>query len=236
MKFFDAGQEAVGIIAVGQVATGVFAFGQMATGVIAIGQVARGGLAIGQVAFGLVGWGQGGAGVFHAVGMLGVGGRGFGPVLRLVPSIGRPRELPPVTTLAAVAAGEDGWIDVQLSSDLGLWQGGARLPVKLDRRLQRRAVELAGTPPQRVLAYTRRIGPVLICDRLAYEPVRPHRKPGFWRLATLQLVGLLALGTAYSALVGHHLVVALEKIVDDSPPPPARPAAPAPRPPRGRSR
>ena len=94
MKFFDVGGQAVGVIAIGQQATGFFALGQFATGVIAIGQVARGGIAIGQVAFGLVGWGQLGAGIFHAVGMIGIGGRGFGPVLRLVPSIGRPRILP----------------------------------------------------------------------------------------------------------------------------------------------
>lgn len=226
MKLFDTGQEAVGVIAVGQMATGFFAFGQIATGVIAIGQVARGGIAIGQVAFGLVGWGQGGAGIFHAVGMLGVGGRGFGPVLRLVPSIGRPRELPPVTSVADVAAGTDGWVDVQVSPDLGLWQGGVRLPVKLDRRLQRRAAEIAGAPPQRVLAYTRRIGPVLVCERLAYEPLRPYQKRGFWLLATLQLVGLLGLGTAYATFVGHDLRVALARIVDDGPHPPARPPRP----------
>jgi len=232
MKLFDAGQHATGFIAVGQEATGFFALGQIATGVIAIGQVARGGIAIGQVAFGLVGWGQGGLGVFHAVGMLGAGGRGLGVVVRLVPSLGRPREMPPVTPLAAVAAGHDGWLDAELAPDLALSQAGARLPVKLDRRLQTRARALAAAGPHRVLAHTRRIGPTLVCDRLAYEPPRPWHKPSFRIIAALQLAGLLVLGTAYAAVVGYPLITALGHIVDDRPPPPVRPPS---RPARGRS-
>jgi hypothetical protein len=233
MKLFDAGQHASGFIAVGQEATGFFAFGQIATGVVAVGQVARGGIAIGQVAFGLVGWGQCGAGMFHAVGMLGAGGRGLGGVVRLVPSLGRPRVLPPVTPLAAVTAGQDGWLDVDLAPDLALSQAGARLPIKLDRRLQKRAGEITAGGPRRVLAYTRRIGPVLVCERIAYEPPRPYHKRGFWRVASLQLAGLLALGTAYAGVVGDPLIAALGPRADDRPPPPARTT---PRPPRSRSR
>jgi hypothetical protein len=49
----------------------------------------------------------------------------------------------------------------------------------------------------------------------------------------LQLVGLLGLGTAYAAFVGHDLLVALDKIFADEAP--ARPS-PAARPQRGKSR
>lgn len=73
VKFFDAGQEAVGVIAIGQIATGVIAFGQFATGVVAIGQVARGVVALGQVAFGVMAAGQIGAGIFYGTGMIGIG-------------------------------------------------------------------------------------------------------------------------------------------------------------------
>ncbi len=236
MKLFDVGQHASGVIAVGQEATGFFAFGQVATGVVAVGQLARGGIAIGQVAFGLVGWGQGGVGIFHAVGMLGIGGRGFGPVLRLVPSIGRPRELPATTTLAAVMAGESGWLEVDLTPDLALGQGGSRLPIKLDRRLQKGAKDITAEGSRRVLAATRRVGPLLVCDRIAYEPPRPHQKKGFWILASLQLAGLLALGTAYAGIVLHDLLPALGRVVGDGPAPAARPPAPALRQPRPRSR
>jgi hypothetical protein len=232
MKLFDVGPRAIGVIAVGQEATGFLALGQTATGVIAIGQLARGGIAVGQLAFGLVGWGQGGVGIFHAVGMLGVGGRGFGPVLRLVPSLGRPRELPPATTIAAVAGagGESGWIEADLTPDLALVQGGARLPIKLDRRLQTGAREITTEGPRRVLACTRRVGPLLICDRIVHSPPRPYQKKGFWLLATFQLIGLLALGTAYAAIVGHELLPALGRIVNDGAAPTVRPPAPAPRP------
>ena len=187
MKFFDVGAHAVGVIAIGQQATGFFAFGQFATGVIAIGQVARGGIAIGQLAFGFIGWGQVGAGMFHAVGMVGVGGRGLGPVLRLVPLIGRPRVLPPTTTLDAVAAGSAGWIEADVEKDLRLYQthGGSVLPIKLDRRLQTGVQEITALGRHRVLAHTQRVAlgaaarePLLVCDRIAYEPRGPTNGGG----------------------------------------------------------
>jgi len=236
MKFFDAGDQAVGFIAVGQQATGFFALGQMSTGVIAIGQVARGGIAIGQAAIGLVGWGQVGGGIFHAAGMVGIGGRkGLGIVLPIIPSIGRPRVMPEATPFAAVEAGTQGWVEVDLAQDahgLGLYLSGQRLPVKLDRRLQRRAQEITAEGPRRVRAFTTRVGDVLVCDRIAHEPPRPYQKKSFKAIASLQLVALFVCGIVWSAAVGHDLGVFLGDLVtDDSPP--ARKPAPA-RPPKRR--
>lgn len=74
MKFFDAGQEAQGFIAVGQMATGVIAIGQLATGVIAIGQLARGVIVIGQLAVGVVAFGQLIAALTYGGGMVGLAG------------------------------------------------------------------------------------------------------------------------------------------------------------------
>ncbi|APR81720.1 Hypothetical protein A7982_07069 [Minicystis rosea] len=240
MKFFDAGHQATGIIAIGQQATGFFAFGQMATGVIAIGQLARGGIAIGQLAVGLIGWGQLGVGVYSAAGMVGVGGRRpLGIVLPLVPSIGRPRVMPRTTTLPAVDAGQDGWIEVDLARDalgLGLYENGQRLPIKIDRRLQKRAYEITTEGPCRVCAYTRRAGPVLVCERIAHNPPRPYQKKSFAALASLQLAALLVLGTVWAGVVGHDLGVILEDIVTDDGGAPARkPSSPSkPARPRGR--
>jgi hypothetical protein len=210
-KFFDTGQHAVGVIAIGQEATGFFALGQMATGVIAIGQVARGCIAIGQGAIGLIGWGQAGVGVFHAVGMIGIGGRGFGGVLRLIPSIGRPHVLPRTTTLAAVQGGEGGWIEADLAPDLGLYQAGTRLPVKLDRRLQTGARSITAEGALRVLGYVTPIGSQLVCERVAYEPPRPFQKKSFWVLAAFQTLALVCLATAWVGFVGQDLVNALGK-------------------------
>jgi hypothetical protein len=241
MKFFDAGDHATGIIAVGQQATGVFAFGQMATGVVAVGQLARGGFVIGQLAFGLVGWGQCGVGVYQAAGMVGIGGRrGLGLVIPLVPSLGRPRVLPEAAPLAAVEAGHDGWVEADLAQDalgLGLYQGAARLPIKLDRRLQKRGVAITGEGPRRVRAHTRRIGDVLVCDRIAHEPRRPYEKKGFAALAAVQIAALFVLGGVYAGVVGHDLLVFFDPAVGSAPAPaPApRPATPAhPARPRGR--
>jgi hypothetical protein len=233
MKFFDTGQRAMGFIAIGQEATGFFALGQMATGVIAIGQVARGCIAIGQGAIGLIGWGQGGVGVFHAVGMIGIGGRGFGGVLRLIPSIGRPRILPRATTFAAVKEGEAGWIEADLTPDFGLHQAGARLPVKLDRRLQTGVGSAIADGAHRVLAHVRPVGELLVCERIAYEPPRPYQKKGFWVLGAFQLAGLLCLATAWVAFVGHDLLTTLAPTETSAPKTAPHPAT---RPARGRSR
>lgn len=240
MKFFDAGDHATGFIAVGQQATGFFAFGQMATGVIAIGQVARGGIAIGQLAVGLIGWGQAGVGIFHAAGMVGVGGRrGLGIVLPVIPSIGRPRVMPEATPFGAVEAGGEGWVEVDLAQDgfgLGLFLNGQRLPVKLDRRLQRRSYEIIVEGPRRVRAYTRRVRNVLVCERIAHDPPRPYQKKSFVAIASLQLAAVLVLGVIYAGTVGHDLAVFLGDLtgITDSPPPRKGPHAPRPSPPRRR--
>jgi hypothetical protein len=201
--------------------------------VIAIGQLARGGIAIGQLAFGLVGWGQLGGGVFHAVGMLGVGGRGFGPVLRLIPSVGRPCELPRSTSLAAVESGEGGWVEAQLTPDLHLAAPGASAPIKLDRRLQTGARRITTQGSQHVLAYVRPIGPTLVCERITYEPPRPYQQKSFWTLAAFQLAGLLVLATAWAGVVGHDVAVGLGKVMGAGTP---SPHAPPTRPAHGRSR
>lgn len=241
MKFFDAGDNATGIIAVGQHATGFFALGQMATGVIAIGQLARGGIAIGQLAVGLVGWGQCGAGIFSAAGMVGIGGRrSLGIVLPIIPSIGRPRVMPEATPFPAIDAAGAGWVEVDLSQDiggLGLFLDGQRLPVKLDRRLQKRALEIIAEGPRRVRAYTRRIGHnggippmppgILVCERIANEPPRPYQTKNFKAITTLQLAALLVMGVVWAGVVGHDLAVFLGNMVTDSDPAPVkRPPAP----------
>jgi hypothetical protein len=231
MKFFDAGDNATGIIAVGQQATGFFALGQMATGVIAIGQLARGGIAIGQLAVGLVGWGQCGAGLYSAAGMVGIGGRRpLGLTIPIVPSIGRPRVMPEATPFGAVEGGAEGWVEVDLAQDaagLGLFLNGQRLPVKIDRRLQKRSFEIIAEGPRRVRAYMRRIGVVLVCDRIAHEPPRPHEKKTFKATASLQLAALLVMGVVWAGVVGHDLAVFLGNMVTDSDPAPVKKPNPA---------
>lgn len=235
MKFFDAGSEARGFIAFGQVATGFIAVGQMATGVIAIGQLARGVIAIGQLGIGFIGWGQGGVGIFHAAGMLGVGGRrGIGGILPLVPTIGRPRVPPQPTSLQMVGAGAPGWVELDLARDqlgLGLYDRGQRTPIKLDRRVLTGANRITEEGAVRVWAFTKRAGPTLVCERIVHVPPRPYQKKSFLPLAIVQVLGLFVLGAVYWPAVGNDLVDFFAKAVSESAAPAPPKQAPAPRPP-----
>jgi hypothetical protein len=242
MKFFDAGSQARGFIAVGQEATGFIALGQMATGVIAIGQLARGVIAIGQLGIGLVGWGQGGVGVFHAVGMLGVGGRrGIGGVVQLVPTLGRPRVPPQATSVQFVNAGTPGWLELDLARDpsgLGLYENGARTPIKLDRRVINGGLRITAEGPVHVWAFTRRIGSTLVCERVAHVPPRAFQKKSFLPLAIAQVLLLFVLGAAYWPAVGNDLIKFAEDAFAGEASPqagrPLPPAPPKPYKPRGR--
>ena len=231
MKFFDAGENAVGFIAVGQQATGFLAIGQMATGFIAIGQLARGVFALGQLGVGLIGWGQGGVGIMHAVGMLGVGGRGMGIVLPLVPSVGRARVAPQTVSLGFVQSGQPGWVSAWLAHDaygLGLYEGTSRLPVKLDHRLLGRGMELARQGALPVFASVQRQGPTLVCDRIVYEPARPYKKRSWWILGSFQICGLLLLGIIYWIAAGNDILAFTRKALELNSTVPI-PTTPAPR-------
>jgi hypothetical protein len=220
VDFFAVGDEAKGFIAIGQVATGFIAIGQAATGFIAIGQLARGVFTLGQLGFGFIGWGQAGVGLWHAVGMLGIGGRGFGGVLPLVPGIGRPRVTPTAMTLTQVqAGGEPGWValDVYLEptdGSLALVAGGARLPMKIHRAILKatqRLVQTKGTAEQAgrmlsVFAWVVRYDDVLVCERIMHVPPRPYEEPGFKVRASFQLTGLVGLGVAWWLIVGNDLL------------------------------
>lgn len=124
MRFISTNSHEPGVFAFGQFAVGIVAFGQVSLGVIAVGQVARGVVAVGQAAMGVFTVGQLAVGLWHATGMIGVGGRsGFGLVLHLLPGIQREPspELPTATTFEALhegaASGSEGWLACRLSSD-----------------------------------------------------------------------------------------------------------------------
>lgn len=131
MQLFSTDPNEPGVIAVGQLATGIFAFGQGATGIIAIGQMARGVIVVGQLAIGFVAIGQLAIGIFYAVGMIGVGGRGAGLVLTLLPKLvklepQRPHQ-PPLTTLARLyAEGGVGHVHLHLDRDGRLFDDDGR--------------------------------------------------------------------------------------------------------------
>jgi hypothetical protein len=216
MEFISVGQTAEGFIAIGQHARGVFALGQDAVGVVAVGQVARGVFTLGQAAFGFVGWGQVGFGMLHAVGMFGVGGRGFGLVIPLTPGVGRARVPPATIDVNAALRGAAGWVDADLFFDthgLGLARDGHRLPVKFDRRLQGGAQSLTTHGPKAVWAFLRTVRGVVVCERIQHAPPRPFERPGFYGFAAVQFIGLLIMAVVWWKLVGVELADILDKVI-----------------------
>ncbi len=204
MLLFSVGDEP-GFFAFGQFATGVIAVGQVATGVVAIGQVARGVVAAGQLGIGLFAAGQLCVGLYGGAG-IGLGGRGKGLVLPLVPTVEPPYELPPRKTVADVEAGfGDAWVEAALTEreggHVGLTSGGAALPLKIAAQLVTRArSELLRFGQARVLAHVRRMGEVLVCDRMMHVPTAITARPGFWIGLVLRMALLIAVAVAVWAL------------------------------------
>jgi hypothetical protein len=216
MQFVSVGGKAEGFIAIGQEAIGVIAIGQQATGVVAIGQIACGCFCLGQAAVGFVGWGQAGVGIFHAVGMVGVGGRGFGLVIRLVPGVGRKRVVPEAIDVRSALQGNHGWVEADLFFDrhgLGLASQGQRLPVKFDRRLQSGAKSLTVHGTQTVWAYLSPHAGVLVCERLQHAPPRPFERPSFFVRAALQFAALVALSTVWWTFIGPDVARILQRFM-----------------------
>jgi hypothetical protein len=128
------------------------------------------------------------------------GRKGWGFVIPAIPTLGRPRVPPPLTTLDAVGRGARGWIAATLHEDAGglaLHAPGAqsheRLPVKLDRCLPAATRPLVAMGVKEVFAFTHRAGDRLVCDRIVYVPERAWRRPNFFALAAAQCVLLLAI-------------------------------------------
>jgi len=200
-QIIDVGQHATGFIAIGQEATGFFALGQVATGVIAIGQVARGFFVIGQVGFGLTSVGMGSAGLIFSVGMAGVGGRGIGFMLPLVPRLRDPRELPETVDYERLRGGQvtEGWLDVTIEPDpdqsVVFQADGRQLPMKLDARLRRSLHSVAlGTPNKRMYVFARVLYASVVVERAMEVPESRIKSSRWWGIWALQ-VALLFLTT-----------------------------------------
>ena len=206
IRWIDVGEDAHGVIAFGQIATGVIAVGQMATGVIAVGQVARGLIAVGQGAVGLIAIGQGAIGVFYGVGMVGVGGRGFGIVLPTVPQFAHDFKLPEGPNWRRARYLGD--LKVELEPGDGPEPRLARdAAVRLDSRLR---AALEGLPEGEALLV--RLGddpggPVIV---QAYRLPPPRWKDsGWWGWWAFQLCALVGACVAFWLITGIPLAQAL---------------------------
>jgi hypothetical protein len=111
-----------------------------------------------------------------------------------------------------------------------LYDGTARLPVKLDRRVLGKGSELAQHGPFPVFASVQRVGQTLVCDRIVYEPVRPYRNRTWWIVGSLQLCGLLILGAVYWLAAGNDLLAFTRQALElDTPSAAPAPTVTAPR-------
>ncbi|MCB9678126.1 MAG: hypothetical protein H6737_23700 [Alphaproteobacteria bacterium] len=192
MKIIDVGQEATGFIAIGQLAVGVFALGQMASGFVAVGQVATGVFTFGQGAVGLVSVGMGGVGIYWTGAMLGIGGRGFGGVIPLAPSLGPRLKLPSTTDWRSAA--DDTWVSARVTGD---GPTGLDLPegVRVRARLRR---SLKAEPPGEVLVHVVDGASGLEVDRVVRIPRRRITQPRWWGIWVVQMALFTLLAGAWA--------------------------------------
>ncbi len=214
-KFIDIGDEAVGFIAIGQFATGFIAFGQVATGVVAVGQVARGFFVIGQAAFGLVSLGMASGGLIYSVGMVGVGGRGLGLIIPMIPRLRDARKLPAQTSFERLRQGgaSKGWVEAIVREAPGrqfnLEIGGVRSEVKFDARLRHALSTLDG---RTILAFIEASESGLVARRLMSIPGSRLKEPRWLLIWAFQLSLLAAATFFFWFAVARPVLEALVKI------------------------
>jgi len=200
-----------GIIAVGQEAWGFIAIGQMARGFLVLGQLAIGVAAIGQCTACIWGVGQVGMGVAWFSGMMGLGGRGYGGVLRLIPGLDPPRRSPDTVPLDDVMAGRaSGHVRLQVvegGSGPVLGQNGAPLPIKMTPQVAG-ALQLHARELPEVFARLRRHGPVVLCDGLVEVPGLRSTSTSKGLLA-VRLLALLAVATSWWFIFAQAVLVPL---------------------------
>ncbi len=199
MQIVSTNPHEFGVISVGQEAWGIIAIGQMARGVFVVGQLAVGVAGVGQCCACIWGVGQVGFGVAWFTAMIGLGGRGYGGVLRLIPGLDPPRRAPEEVALEQVmAGGTTGHVKLEVI-DVGagptLGRGGQPLGIKMTPEVAGALGAHSAELPE-VYAHLRRHGPVVLCDGLIEVPgVRgtgPHKG-----LLVVRLVTLAALATAW---------------------------------------
>ncbi len=111
--------------------------------------------------------------------MVGLGGRGYGGVLRLIPGLDPPRQAPPEVPLDQVTSGQTtGYVKLEVLAAEGgptlgqpsLGQGGRPLPIKLTPAVAAALATHAPSGIREVFARVRRHGPVVLCDQLVEVP------------------------------------------------------------------
>lgn len=199
MQIVSTNPNEFGLIAVGQEAWGVVAIGQMARGFLVLGQLAIGIAGVGQCCACIWGVGQVGMGVAWFGAMVGVGGRGFGGVIRLVPGLDPPRLAPPEVPLDEVLAGSNSGhvkLDVvQSPAGPTFARDGRALPIKMTPEVAG-ALSLNAAQLPQVFGRLRRHGPVVLCDQLVEVPGLRGTSSNKG-LLVVRLLALVAIATAW---------------------------------------
>lgn len=211
MQIVSTDPKHFGVIAVGQEAWGIIAIGQMARGFVVLGQLAVGVIGAGQLACVVWGVGQAGIGVAWFTAMIGLGGRGYGGVLRLIPGLDPPRAAPDSVPLDDVMAGRAaGHVRLQVVAEgngAALGQNGVPLPIKLTPSVAGALNENATKLPE-VFARLRRHGPVVLCDGLVEVPGLRSTSTSKGLLVA-RLLALVAVATVWAFVFANAVVFPL---------------------------
>ena len=167
--------------------------------------LARGFIAIGQGALGVFALGMGSVGIVGSIGMIGAGGRGFGLIFPLVPSLGPTWDLPETVPLRDARKG-GGWVDARLEGTT-LTVDGKAADIRFDAKL--RPMIEAQTEPRDVLARLEPRDGGAVCVALQAVPPARWKSPGWWGFWAAQMTGLSFACVLFWLLAGIPVVQAL---------------------------
>jgi hypothetical protein len=152
-----------------------------------------------------------GVGLHGTVAMVGVGGRGLGLVLPLLPSLGTRQVPDKVQTLAAARRAGEGWVHLHLMPRSGglvaAFDGYERVDdLRVDARVRRAALAAA---PGDVWARLRTSADGPVIDQIVVHHRSRLGDPRWWLVWSAQLAALMVLSAVVWWLVGEVVLRAL---------------------------
>ena len=86
------------------------------------------------------------------------------------------------------------------------------MPIKLDRKLIGDTGRLTAHGAVHVWAFLKRVGQVVVCERIVHMPPRPYEQKSWFTLGAFQFVGLFILCCVWWIGAGNELLVLFREL------------------------